>query len=209
MKGIFFLLSSVLLSAVQASPVEKRSIFGPKCHAMTSNFCGSIGYNKTSISTSDGALVESVLQSFQPLVDSGCSEELKPFLCFAHLPICLESAKGTEPNVVITPCRSMCERVESKCSLLLKAAGLNWPETLKCSQYNEEPCSSIPTPQPTPKTCVCETCKVTRKPSVAFSKMCKSKCPENRLCKSNGHYTRTCTHAIGIRDEHAQHAWNA
>ena len=205
MKGIFLLLSSVLLSAVQASPVEKRSIFGPKCYAMTSSFCGSIGYNSTSISPSDGALVESVLQSFQPLVDSGCSEELKPFLCFAHLPICLESEKETEPNVVITPCRSMCERVESKCSLLLKAAGINWPESLKCSQYDEEPCSSVP---PTPKTCPCETCKVTRKPSVAFSKMCKSKSPESRLCKSNGHYTCTCTHSIGVR-EHAQHAWNA
>lgn len=209
MKGIFLILSSVLLSAVQASPVEKRSIFGPKCCAINSSFCAGIGYNKTTISTSDGALVESVLQTFQSLVESGCSEELKPFLCFAHLPICIDSEKETEPNVVIPPCRSMCERVESKCSLLLKAAGLNWPESLTCSQYNDELCASVPPPQPTPKACACETCKVTRKPSAAFSKMCKSKSPKNRLCKWNGHYTCTCAQAIGIRDEHERHAWNA
>lgn len=181
MRGFFLLLPSVLLLTVQASPLEKRNVFGPKCYTMNSTFCSSIGYNKTNISPSDGPLVESVLRSFQPLVDSGCSHELKPFLCFAHLPICIESEKETEPNVVITPCRSMCKRVESKCRLLLKAAGLSWPKTLNCTQYGDEPCSSIPCPPPTPK--ICEKCEVKRKTSVGFNKMCKSGSKDKRLCK--------------------------
>lgn len=188
MKVFFLLLPSVLLAT--ASPMDKRSVFGPKCYAMASDFCGNIGYEKTSVSTSDRALVESVLRSFQPLVDSGCSEELKPFLCFAHLPICSESEQETEPNFIITPCRSMCNRVESKCRLLLKAAGLSWPETLNCTQYGDEPCSSVtPTPSTPP---ICKTCKVTRKTSVGFNRMCKSRSTDKTLCKWNEHQ---CTHA--------------
>lgn len=187
--GYLLLLSSVLLSTSLASPVEKRSVFGPKCYDMTSGFCSSIGYSETSICTTDHAVMESVLRSFQPLVDSGCAEELKPFLCFAHLPICIKSEEESEPNTVITPCRSMCERVESKCGLLLMAVGLSWPETLNCTQYSDDKCASRPSsPTPPPK---CNKCQVKRKSSVGLRKICK-KGSDKTICKYIDHQHCSC-----------------
>ena len=207
--GYLLLLSSVLLSSSLASPLEKRSVFGPKCYDMTSGFCGSIGYSKTSICTADHAVLESVLQSFQPLVASGCAEELKPFLCFAHLPICLKSEEPAEPNTIVKPCRSMCERVESKCGLLLKAVGLSWPESLNCTQYSDDKCASFPTSSPTPPP-KCERCTVKRKSSLGLSKMCKKGSEsDNVICKFIEHHTKTeHLHTTRMCGGRLKCAWN-
>ena len=141
------------LSSIQASLrlTIKISVFGPKCYAMNSSFSGSIGYEKTTLCSSDGPSVESVLHSFQPLMDSGRPEELKPFLRFVPLPICMESGREIELNPIITRCCSMCKRVEGKCRLLLKASGM-----IICGYIVISKCASAVMQDVTPSTQVAE-----------------------------------------------------
>ena len=76
------------------------------------------------------------LHHFTPLVQYGCSSELRLFLCSVHAPICVESITGHVD--MIRPCRSLCERVRTKCSPVLVNFGFPWPPTLDCAQYPQE-----------------------------------------------------------------------
>lgn len=99
--------------------------------------CQGVGYNATGMPNlgdqdrQNDALI--TLRSFQPLIDYGCSAQLKFFLCSVYVPMCTD--KVANP---IGPCRSLCEKVRSKCYPVLQGFGFRWPLTLNCSRFPTE-----------------------------------------------------------------------
>lgn len=104
------------------------------CSPMQAEICKDVGYNVTGMpnvvnhpTVQDAELT---LQTFFPLIQYGCSSNLRFFLCSAYLPMCTE--KVLEP---IGPCRPLCETVRRKCQPVLIEFGFPWPEALNCSKF--------------------------------------------------------------------------
>ena len=57
------------------------------------------------------------------------------FLCFAYVPMCVTEV--TTPQMLIGPCRPLCERVRSSCLSLLEQFKYTWPSVLNCSKFPE------------------------------------------------------------------------
>lgn len=93
-------------------------------------------YNSTSMPNLGGNDIQQEadlqLQSFSPLIQYGCSQNLKLFLCSVYVPMCTE--KVTNP---IGPCRGLCEGVRSRCYPVLQGFGFPWPDALNCSRFPE------------------------------------------------------------------------
>ena len=80
------------------------------CEPIKIELCRNIGYNLTSMPNLIGhelqTDVDLTLQTFQPLIQYGCSAQLNFFLCAAYLPMCTPKV-----NNAIGPCRQLCETV--------------------------------------------------------------------------------------------------
>ncbi|CAI5451201.1 unnamed protein product [Caenorhabditis angaria] len=102
-----------------------------KCEQITIPLCKGIGYNMTSFPNSyghekqDEAGLE--VHQFYPLVEVGCYQHLKFFLCTLYTPICQDNYERE-----ILPCMEMCLEARSKCSPIMAKYGFRWPETLSC-----------------------------------------------------------------------------
>lgn len=83
---------------------------GRVCEPIKIELCRNIGYNLTSMPNLIGhelqTDVDLTLQTFQPLIQYGCSAQLNFFLCAAYLPMCTPKI-----NSAIGPCRQLCETV--------------------------------------------------------------------------------------------------
>jgi frizzled protein 9/10 len=69
------------------------------------------------------------VHEFIPLVEIGCSKNLKFFLCSLYAPMCTEQI-----DIPIPSCQSICEEVKSKCLPVLQQFNFNWPHMLNCSR---------------------------------------------------------------------------
>ena len=99
------------------------------------------------------------VQRFAPLIDFGCSDTLRKFLCFLYVPPC------TIYRLVL-PCRRLCEEVRSECAPLMGLFDFEWPAELDCEQYpvntdptpgQDEMCYMYPTVRPTAGTTLAPT----------------------------------------------------
>lgn len=107
------------------------------CDPLKLDLCRGLGYNVTGmpnvVNNTSVKDAELTLQTFSPLIQYGCSSNLRFFLCSAYLPMCTEKVKTT-----IGPCRPLCEKVKSKCQPVLIEFGFPWPDALNCSQFPVE-----------------------------------------------------------------------
>ena len=143
----FILLFSVCASYSQSNPLggvldgvlgqDEFDEFHPKpqkCVPITIKMCKDVGYNLTRMPNLVGHELqkdaELQLQTFTPLIQFGCSSQLKFFLCSVYAPLCTEKI-----DVPIGACRPMCERVRSKCEPVLNKFNYPWPASLNCSQF--------------------------------------------------------------------------
>ncbi|CAI2353630.1 unnamed protein product [Caenorhabditis sp. 36 PRJEB53466] len=67
------------------------------------------------------------VHQFFPLVEYGCFEHLKFFLCTMYTPICQDNY-----DKPILPCMELCLEAQTKCSPIMNKYGFRWPETLSC-----------------------------------------------------------------------------
>ncbi|KAL4232753.1 cerebellum vasculature morphogenesis [Mactra antiquata] len=119
------------------------------CDPIKLDLCKGLGYNVTGmpnvVNHSSVKDAELTLQTFSPLIQYGCSSNLRFFLCSAYLPMCTEKVKTT-----IGPCQPLCEKVKSKCQPVLIEFGFPWPHALDCSQFpkdNNEKHMCMPGPE--------------------------------------------------------------
>lgn len=89
------------------------------CEPIKIEVCSGLGYNLTGMPNLGGNELQQeadyTLKTFAPLIQYGCSSQLKLFLCSVYVPMCTEKV----PNP-IGPCRNLCENVRSRCFPVLQ-----------------------------------------------------------------------------------------
>ncbi len=121
---------NTILPITEASP----------CTPLTADviFCKNTGYYADAVTylpnargheTQQDAAVE--LNDFIQLVNSDCSNAVSFFLCAYYVPACFEMPGGS--NILLKPCRNLCEYVESRCKSVVVSNGFNWPSYFNCS----------------------------------------------------------------------------
>lgn len=118
-------------------PVLCRAYDEPgQCEPIQLTLCKDLGYNRTRMPNTVGNDIqdaETQTRSFLPLIQYKCSSRLKFFLCTVYAPMCTEKV-----DVLIGPCRGLCESVKQRCHPIMSRLGFNWPEALNCSQFPAE-----------------------------------------------------------------------
>ncbi|CAG0880242.1 unnamed protein product [Cyprideis torosa] len=108
-----------------------------QCEPISIDLCQGLGYNETLMPNLVGDHKQQDaffnIQSFTPLIQIGCSSQIRLFLCAAYVPMCSPHV----PNP-IGPCRSMCESVRDRCSYVMDRFGIPWPLNLNCSKFPAE-----------------------------------------------------------------------
>lgn len=126
-------VGSALASDKSSGSSMSYSSLGSRCELITIPMCREIGYNLTSMpnelnhETQEEAGMEA--HQFWPLVEIGCSPDLRFFLCSMYTPICIEDYHKPLP-----PCRSVCERARAGCNPLMQQYGFSWPERMACEK---------------------------------------------------------------------------
>ncbi|KAI1286981.1 Frizzled-4 [Halotydeus destructor] len=131
-------VSLVILIVTTIRVTSTENVFeSATCEPIRLEKCQGIGYNYTSMPNLIGHELqqdaELQLETFVPLIQYGCSSQLKFFLCSVYVPMCTE-----ELPKAIGPCRSLCESVKNRCQPVLVEFGFYWPAALNCSKFPEE-----------------------------------------------------------------------
>ncbi|PAA74726.1 hypothetical protein BOX15_Mlig033728g1 [Macrostomum lignano] len=106
---------------------------GKRCQPITIPVCQGIGYNYTFMPNHYNHETQAEagisVHQFWPLIEIGCSQDLRFFLCSIYAPICIQNYDKHLPV-----CRSVCERARSGCAPLMRQYGFSWPEHMDCSR---------------------------------------------------------------------------
>ncbi|XP_023144140.2 uncharacterized protein LOC111580566 isoform X2 [Amphiprion ocellaris] len=109
------------------------------CQPITVPLCRDLIYTETLLPNILGHTTQEdaglAINQFQPLVQVGCSPQLKPFLCSVYTPKCVLGKAQR-------PCRTLCEQARSGCESLLNKYGFQWPDHLKCDTFTTEFCEN-------------------------------------------------------------------
>ncbi|XP_035673048.1 uncharacterized protein LOC118413629 [Branchiostoma floridae] len=119
------------IGSVEATPSPKPP---PRCEPLQVRLCEGLGYNRTYLPNLVGHELqqdaELQLQTYTPLIQYGCYEHLKLFLCSMYAPPC-----GSPP-----PCRSFCLAAKRDCLPVLSEFGFPWPSALDCDKLQDVTC---------------------------------------------------------------------
>lgn len=114
-----------------------RIDFSRSCEPIKIDLCRGVGYNVTAMPNFIGHELqqdaELQIQTFAPLIQYGCSGQLKFFLCSVYVPMCNEKVPDN-----IGPCRPLCQQVRDRCEPVLLEFGFPWPSALECDLFPAE-----------------------------------------------------------------------
>ncbi|XP_023648134.1 frizzled-4 [Paramormyrops kingsleyae] len=138
MHGIWGLDIVLLLLTLLCDHSVLADAFGDEdemtCDPIRISMCQDLGYNVTKMPNLVGNVLQSdaelQLTTFTPLIQYGCSSQLRFFLCAVYVPMCTDKVP-----IPIGPCSSMCQSVKRKCLPVLTEFGFAWPELLNCSLF--------------------------------------------------------------------------
>jgi len=72
------------------------------------------------------------VHQFSPLVEIGCSDDLRLFLCSLYAPIC------TVLDHPIPPCKNLCMSARKGCEPVMNQFNFPWPEMFDCDKFPED-----------------------------------------------------------------------
>ncbi|XP_008308022.1 frizzled-4 [Cynoglossus semilaevis] len=132
--GTAFLLLAGLSASLRPVQAFGDEVDEMTCDPIRISMCQGLGYNVTKMPNLVGNVLQSdaelQLTTFTPLIQYGCSSQLKFFLCSVYVPMCTDKVP-----IPIGPCGSMCLSVKRKCLPVLQEFGFVWPEVLNCSLF--------------------------------------------------------------------------
>lgn len=129
----YVLIAHVFMDCSAISSIDPDRPGEGRCQHIEIPMCKDIGYNMTRMPNlmghEDQKEAAIKLHEFAPLVEYGCHNHLKFFLCSLYAPMCTEQV-----STPIPACRVMCEQARSKCSPIMEQFSFKWPESLDCSK---------------------------------------------------------------------------
>lgn len=112
-----------------------------RCQPMKIPFCENVQYNETMLPNFLGQKSQQdiihEINIYTPLMQVGCSPDLKLFLCSVYAPICFDHMNGTKP-LSLFPCRSLCESARQGCISHLRQLDKDWPPALQCDKFPDK-----------------------------------------------------------------------
>ena len=146
---VHLLLVSVLAVNAWTTPLWYPPDSQMKCQIITVPMCrtNTSKYDKTRLPNFLGFTNQDQVQNFtenkqmQKLVQTKCSKDIVFFLCSVMVPICIP--ESFMKDVMVPPCRSLCQNVYSDCIQSIKRLNATWPGNLNCSglpDHNEGMC---------------------------------------------------------------------
>ncbi|XP_064640464.1 frizzled-4-like isoform X2 [Lineus longissimus] len=145
-----FVLLFILMTCTSAGSLRRDRRYRRKlCRKLSVPMCsdGKVNYDFTAASTPN----DFVANLYWPMINIGCSEYIRLFLCSFAYPSCLPQDGTTLP-----PCRSLCVQVMQKCQpLMAREFTMSWPEDLRCWQFPNDNCMDAngPVLSPPPGRC--------------------------------------------------------
>nr|QEF51153.1 frizzled9/10 protein [Eupentacta fraudatrix] len=122
-----------MLATTCAAGVDTSRYDTNKCERITIPMCIGIGYNTTIMPNVLGHRTQEeaapLIHEFQTLVEYGCDEHLRFFLCSLYAPMC-----SPQVDVAIPACRPMCEKVRRNCEPIMEKFRYPWPPNMDCDQ---------------------------------------------------------------------------
>ncbi|XP_070564502.1 uncharacterized protein [Ptychodera flava] len=115
---------------------ESTTIASRQCEPLSIPLCQELGYSETVFpnflnhDSQDEAKLE--VSQFWPLIETQCSPQLKPLLCYIYAPVC------TVLEELVPPCRGLCQAAKDGCEDLMRQYGFQWPDRLNCEQFPTE-----------------------------------------------------------------------
>ena len=128
------IIASLTLALVGLMTFDLRYSDCAICEPIRIPMCHWLPYNLTRMPNllfhSAQRNAQLVIEQYQPLVETNCSEDLLFFLCAMFAPMCPMSFRQD----VIPPCRGVCVRARQGCEPILKQYNVSWPKGLDCDQ---------------------------------------------------------------------------
>ncbi|XP_063851962.1 frizzled-10-B-like isoform X1 [Scylla paramamosain] len=104
-----------------------------RCERIIIPMCQEIPYNNTKMPNLLGQFSQGEaaikVHEYMPLVDIGCSQHLRFFLCSLYAPMCTPVVDAGIPS-----CRSICLEVRRNCLPVLRKFNYSWPAALDCNR---------------------------------------------------------------------------
>lgn len=131
------LLLLALASGGEGATVSTSTELPPQtpCQVLLEAACRGLGYEDTplpdSLQHKLPNLASEELLSFLPLLQVGCSEGLREFLCALYMPVC------TNYGFHLPPCRSLCKKAREGCAEAMMVLSLSWPSKFDCTRFPE------------------------------------------------------------------------
>ncbi|XP_018015498.1 uncharacterized protein LOC108672364 [Hyalella azteca] len=125
-------VSAMLAASTQiAAAATYREEIPEKCTSLAVSSCQKLGYNETYVPNFLGMKsqinAEESINSFNPLLQYGCSPHLRLLLCGFYAPMC-------SPSGLVLPCQRFCSSVRAQCLPIMMTFGYSWPNELDCSK---------------------------------------------------------------------------
>ncbi|XP_033113847.1 protein mom-5-like [Anneissia japonica] len=131
----YFLLVYVLMN-VGTCQHDQHFGYMYECEPIQVDMCKRMPYNMTHMpnilgqETQIEVELEMTGYNYEFLIRSGCSKDLRLFLCAVYTPMCNVVSYAPFP-----PCRDLCESVRKGCEPVVKSKGYDWPNRLSCESY--------------------------------------------------------------------------